>query len=222
MTGGGDSQHFHEIDRHFVSRLSESPSLLLIPLANKECDYEDCLGRIVDTFSSIHFDNIQMCNELSQLDWSLLKDFDAIYIDGGNTFRLMEKIRQSHFYELLRKFVHRGGVINGDSAGAIILGSHLQTAHFGEFGDVNQSSLISYQGLNLLGEWAIHCHYHFNENDEIITFVNEYGLPVLALPEDAAISIENRVLTVFGNSEVTLFKCDNIKKVKPGFKSLLD
>jgi dipeptidase E len=167
LSGGGDSEYFVELDKAFLNHLSNNPSLLLIPMAGEAGNYKDALERIVETFSTIDFENIEMCLELETLDWDYLKKFDAIYIDGGNTFRLMDQVRKSHFYELIRKFIHKGGVINGDSAGAIILGSHLETAHFGDAGDENETELISYQGLNLLGDIAIHCHYEDTEEHQI-------------------------------------------------------
>ena len=35
LTGGGDSKYFLEIDKHFISLLGETPTLLYIPLAQK-------------------------------------------------------------------------------------------------------------------------------------------------------------------------------------------
>lgn len=215
MTGGGDSKHFAEIDQHFIGLLGDSPKLLFIPLAGSPKSWENGLKRIKQTFKTIQFDKIEMCIDLADLRWKYLKNFDAIYIDGGNTFRLMNEIRHTHFYELLHRFLHNGGVVNGDSAGAIILGSHLETAHFGESPDENQSDVISYQGLNLLGSYAIHCHYDESEEKEVRKFVKKYGFPVMALHEDTAIAIDGKTLRVFGNSPATIFGRDGVYKVLP-------
>ncbi len=216
LSGGGDSENFVQLDQHFLGLLPENPNLLLIPMAGEPETYDDALDRIVDTFSTIHFDNIDMSLDLKDLDWETLKKFDAIYIDGGNTFRLMDLVRKSNFYEVLRKFIHNGGVINGDSAGAIILGSHLETAHFGDEGDDNESDLISYQGLNLLGDTAIHCHYQDSEKDEIASFVREYGLPVIALHEDSGVSIIDDALEVIGKNKVDIYFGDQYISLDPG------
>lgn len=205
MTGGGESEHFEEIDQHFISLLEDDASLLFIPLAGEENNWQNGLKRISETFSTIEFNNIEMCLDLAELDWDYLSGFSAIYIDGGNTFQLMSKIRHTHTYELFHQFLNHGGVINGDSAGAIVLGSHLETAHFGDIGDENEVGIISYQGLNFLGNWAVHCHYQSEEDQEILEFVSNYGFPVLALHEESAISIVNKEFKVFGHSEVSIF-----------------
>ena len=104
LTGGGDSEHFRELDKHFISLLGDSSRLLFIPLACDKEHWNDGLERISETFSTIHFDNIEMCLDLEVLDWAYLSKFDAIYIDGGNTFQLMSRIRKTHTYELLCRF----------------------------------------------------------------------------------------------------------------------
>jgi dipeptidase E len=204
MTGGGASEHFEEIDTHFIGLLGIDPTLLYIPLAGDDWQYGH--ERINTVFSTIEFNDIKMCTDLSELTWDYLKQFSAIYFDGGNTFQLMSCIRNTHTYELLHRFLNNGGVINGDSAGAIILGSHLETAHMGEIPDVNDSNLISYQGLNLLGNLAIHCHYDSSDDNEIIVFSKDYGFPVLALHEETAIHIDNGICRVIGKQKASLFK----------------
>ena len=213
LSGGGDSKYFNELDKHFLSLMPQNPNLLLIPLAGEPDTYGDCLERIVDTFSSIHFENIDMCLEINDLYWDYIKNFDAIYIDGGNTFKLMNEIRSSHFYELLHRFLHNEKVINGDSAGALILGSHIETAHFGLCGDENRVDLISYQGLNLLGNLAIHCHFNAKTDEkEIIKFVKTYGFNVLALPDSSGVSIENGNIQVHTKTPAYLF--NGLKKIQ--------
>jgi dipeptidase E len=203
MTGGGDSENFEEIDNHFINLLGEDPTLLYIPLAGDDWEYGH--ERINSVFSTIEFNDIKMCTDLDELTWEFLSTFNAIYFDGGNTFQLMSYIRNTHVYELLHRFLHNGGVINGDSAGAIILGSHLETAHMGETPDENDSNLISYQGLNLLGNIAIHCHYDDKDDAEIINFSRTYGFPVLALHEESAVHINEKKITVIGRKKASLF-----------------
>lgn len=216
MTGGGDSSHFLEIDQYFIRLLGNSPKLLYFPFAQEKKNWKDGHLRIANTFSSINFSEIKMCQNLKKLDWNTLKQYSAIYIDGGNTFELMGKIRNTQSYELLKRFLHEGGVINGDSAGAIVLGSHLATAHFGDVGDENLTGIVSYQGLNILGDWAVHCHYEESEDDEIMKFSTTFGFPVIALSEASAIAIDGNGLKVIGEAPVVIFHNNEIDYIAPG------
>lgn len=223
LTGGGDSDHFLEIDQFFINELPQGARLLFIPLAGDRKDWENGLDRIAETFATIDFGHIEMCLDLHQLSWKFLRSFHAIYIDGGNTFRLMNHMRKTHFYELIHRFLYHGGMVNGDSAGAIILGSHLETAHFGEFGDENESGIISYQGMNLLGNLAIHCHYEDQEDPEIEGFVSEYGFPVLALHENTAVACIRDEIRVIGENKAVLFLNKNsYKGVRSSDRSKID
>lgn len=216
LTGGGDSEHFLEIDKYFIEQLGANPKLLYFPFAQEKKRWKHGHHRISDTFASINFSKIKMCKSLKKLDWNTLKKYSAIYIDGGNTFDLMNKVRNTHAFELLKRFLHSGGVINGDSAGAIALGSHLETAHFGDIGDQNLTKLISYQGLNLLGNWVIHCHYQESENSEITKFSKTYGFPVLALSENTAIAINNNQVRVIGEAPLVIFDQSKLDYIIPG------
>lgn len=218
LTGGGESTHFHQIDKTFINLLeaNKKSSLLYIPCAIGPDKYTDGLDRIREVFSSISFERIEMCSDLSQLDWTYLESFGGIYIDGGNTFQLMSNIRNTHCFELFHRFLHNGGVINGDSAGAIVLGAHLETAHFGAVGDDNDAGVISYQGLGFLGAWSIHCHYNESEDEEILEFSNTYGFPIMALSENTSVLVQDYRVLVVGNGNLCLFLKGVKTTIKPG------
>jgi dipeptidase E len=212
LTGGGESSHFEQIDQKFISMISDNPTLLYVPLAQDADLWEGGLSRIQTVFSTIDFESISLCKDLNSLTWDVLKQFGGIYIDGGNTFKLMGAIRHTHTFELLHRFLHNGGVINGDSAGAIILGSHLETAHMGDFGDSNDSNIVSYQGLNLIGKYAIHAHYEDLHDKELYAFSDNYGFPIICLYEETGICIEHNRIKTIGQKAAVIIS-DNTKKV---------
>ncbi|EFH85043.1 Type 1 glutamine amidotransferase-like domain-containing protein [Ktedonobacter racemifer] len=66
------------------------------------------------------------CDNVSQL-----KEYDIIYIGGGNPFYLLEHLRNSGADEVITRKAASGGMIVGVSAGAIVLGPHLEIVqHF--------------------------------------------------------------------------------------------
>ncbi len=214
LTGGGESDYFREMDECFLNAIKTKPRLLYIPLAQDTEEWKYGLERIKEVFSTISFDLIEMCDDLNLLNWDYLKGFGGIYIDGGNTFKLMSHVRYTHTFELLHRFLHNGGVINGDSAGAIVLGSHLETAHMGDDGDSNDVELISYQGLNLMGKYAIHAHYFEEHNEEVMEFSKKFGFPIICLHEETGIIVEEKQLKVITDKNATIINGSSLYKVE--------
>jgi peptidase E len=50
----------------------------------------------------------------------------AVYICGGNTFFLMQKLRELKLDVVLQQFIEAGGLIIGESAGAAVLGPSIE------------------------------------------------------------------------------------------------
>lgn len=49
-----------------------------------------------------------------------IKEYDALYLSGGEPKNLMDSIINSNNYEIIKKFIDNGGIIIGQSAGAMI------------------------------------------------------------------------------------------------------
>jgi dipeptidase E len=206
LTGGGDSDYFKQIDRHFKKLMPKKSNILLIPVATNRRNHQYCLRRIQQTFSQLEFNKISVCSDLKDLKWEHVELFHSIYIDGGNTFKLMHEIRNSKFKNIIYKFINSGGIINADSAGAIVLGKNIRTASIGKIADKNSIKLDNFRGLNLLNNYNIHCHFDYkNENDQLKNFSKKYG-NTLALTEKTACYIKDNKLLVIGRAPIHLYK----------------
>ena len=216
MTGGGDSEHYRELDKEFISRMSGSGELLVVPVANDPEDYDDVEERIEDEYGK-GFSKIEMCTDLSKLNSDFLNSFAAIYIDGGNTFELMEQIRKSPFNQLVRGFHEQGGTVYGDSAGAIVLGREVASAFWGQDADDNIAALQAFHAVSLLDNWSIHCHYEPDDDETAQDYVYNSGSPVLAISEKTGILIEDDKETgkVFGHSPLVVFTFTGRKVIEP-------
>ena len=49
-----------------------------------------------------------------------LNSIDVVFVSGGNTFYLLEKVRESGFDEVIKKLIDKGVVYIGSSAGSAI------------------------------------------------------------------------------------------------------
>ena len=80
---------------------------------------------------------------------SILSKVDIIYVTGGNSFYLLEKMRESGFDKILPALLEQGIIYAGSSAGAVIVGSSLEPIK--SLDDPSKApNLKSYDGLGLV------------------------------------------------------------------------
>lgn len=77
-----------------------------------------------------------------------LKDFDLLWIMGGNTFCLMHEMKRSGFDEALPKLLDTGVVYAGESAGAVAVGTSLKGIEGADNPEFAES--VIYDGLRLV------------------------------------------------------------------------
>ena len=85
-----------------------------------------------------------------------IDNFDIMYMMGGNTFYLLDVIRNTHFDKEIKKFVNSGKIYIGSSAGSEILGNSIEPA-LGY--DDNNVRMTEFSGLKIINGLIIpHCN----------------------------------------------------------------
>jgi len=74
-------------------------------------------GILENNIYTYDLDRIMSCDEI--------RNFNAIYVCGGNPQHLLNKMNETEFYLPLKKFLDNGGVYLGVSAGSIALSKDL-------------------------------------------------------------------------------------------------
>jgi len=82
--------------------------------------------------------------------YQTLEAKDIIYIGGGNTFYLLNLLRQRKLNEILSDLIGEGKVYLGASAGSIVAGPDITPASWKPFGDKNSNKMTELSGLNLV------------------------------------------------------------------------
>jgi dipeptidase E len=78
-----------------------------------------------------------------------LKGMDVIFVAGGNTFYLLEKVRESGFDRVAKKLINEGVVYIGSSAGAVLAGPTIEIIN--KMDDpADAPNLKSFKALNLV------------------------------------------------------------------------
>lgn len=78
----------------------------------------------------------------------LLLNYDLIYIEGGNPFRLMHWINKSGCKVVFEKFILENKVLSGRSAGAMVLGKNFSICQYLS-PEMNEIGLTDFSGLGL-------------------------------------------------------------------------
>lgn len=66
--------------------------------------------------------------DLSDHRGEALEDYDLIFVGGGNTYDLLNRLRQADIATALTRFLQAGGTYYGGSAGAIVAGKSIGLA----------------------------------------------------------------------------------------------
>ena len=145
LAGGGNEKQSFDVDREFAKIVKK---VLYIPIAWNNIKKNE-------TYES-HLDWFTKCmNQHSKMEISMLidlntpinlKEFDAVYIGGGNTFKLLHKMRESKFDKKLVDFFNSGGIIFGGSAGAILFGNDINIGLICKDRDSNKIGLKNTHG----------------------------------------------------------------------------
>lgn len=117
---------------------------------------------------------------------------EVIHIAGGNTFYLLQKIRESGFDELLDKLTDEGAIYVGVSAGSCVVAPDIEPVKY--YDDPKEApGLTSTKGLGYVDFLALP-HFQIPEEKELNDKVlKEYGskFKLVPLNDGQAILVEN-------------------------------
>lgn len=204
LTGGGDQENFTTLDGHFLNALPQDAKLLVLPWAVDPEDYQDVLERLEECFHHKRVSKIDLAQSPEDLTLDFLLQYEALIIEGGNTFQLIKTVRQTNAFTLIKDYYQKGKMIYADSAGAIILGEDVQTAFLGDDADEDHESLQDYRGIGVAQSWTIHAHYEADDFDNLNDLLYDKGHPIIALPEEGGILIRDNTIYPMGSSPIDL------------------
>ncbi len=134
---------------------------------------------------------------------------EAMFVGGGNTFRLLKKLYERNLLDVIRQHARGGMPYIGSSAGSIITSPTIRTTNdmpIVEVGSLDSLALIPFQ---------LNCHYldpdpnstHKGETREqrILEFHEENSTPVVGLREGSMLWIEDGSHKLLGEKPARIF-----------------
>lgn len=214
LYGSGYLDHAEDQIRRF---LGDSKNVIFVPYALHDRDAYASTARERFQKMGYQMTSIHTAPEPQQA----IRDAHAIFIGGGNTFRLLKALYDQDLLETIRQLVDEGLPYIGSSAGSNVAAPTIKTT--------NDMPIVQPPSFNALGlvPFQINPHYldpipgstHMGETREqrIMQFLEEQDTTVVGLREGAMILAENGSYTLKGSSGARIFRRNNEPfEISPG------
>ncbi|MCI0602666.1 dipeptidase PepE [bacterium] len=201
--GGGYLDHAEGEIRDHLRSVS---SVLFVPYALK--DHEAYCAKVCLRFERMGYrvDSIHRSEDPRET----VRNAEAIFIGGGNTFRLLKSLYEKNLLEEIRSRVDQGMLYMGSSAGTNVACPTIRTT--------NDMPIVEPPSLTALGlvHFQINPHYldpdpnskHMGETREerIREYLEENDRPVVGLREGAMIRVQSDEILLKGISGARIFR----------------
>ncbi|MFA7117939.1 MAG: Type 1 glutamine amidotransferase-like domain-containing protein [Sphaerochaetaceae bacterium] len=190
-----------QVANHFKKMITKKEvgdvSFLVISVQDDQSDVI-YLQKTKDEINRLGFIDIDVF-ELKDKPFIPTKQYDVIYVCGGNTFVYLDRIRKTG----LDKFIIDSAksdksIYVGVSAGSIIVGPDIAIAGWGSEGDPNDIGLQNLSGLGLI-DFVVFPHYRDDLKIEVDSFKDKFDYPVYELTDEQALSLDFSGVNVFKN-----------------------
>jgi len=146
----------------------------------------------------------------ASMPFRIIEKSEAIFVGGGNTFRLLKALQDLDLLGIIRARVAGGCPFIGSSAGSIVACPNLRTTK-----DMPVVQPRSFDALHLVN-FQISPHYldpdpnstHMGETQEerIIQYLEENELPVVGLREASTLRVHSGAVLVRGDASARIFR----------------
>lgn len=186
--------------------LGEVKRVLFVPFALHDRDKYAAQARARFEKMGYQLDSIHTATEPGKA----VDETEAIFIGGGNTFRLLKALYDHDLLDAIRERVREGMLYIGSSAGSNVAAPTIRTT--------NDMPIVQPPSLDALGlvRFQINPHYldadpnstHKGETREerIVQFLEDNETPVVGLREGAMLRIENGKTLLKGSTGARIFR----------------
>lgn len=203
--GGGDHLDNLDLDKELIKFLGrkKKPQVTYIPSSGYLADIEFReFTKHYSRFKITNFLTLNIDEYFSPVLQRAVLQSDIIYLGGGNTYHFLYWLRKTKFLNLLKAWVHSGGVLVGLSAGAIIMGPNINTAGMPDFDrDENEDNLKNLKSMGLV-DFEFFPHYKNSKRyDEVLLkYSRKITTPIYASKDGSGIIVSTNQINFIGHN----------------------
>lgn len=182
--------------------------VLFVPYAL--ADHDGYVSKVRERFArlNIEVDSVHTADD----PVSAVESAEAIFIGGGNTFRLLKALYDYELLDPIRRRADAGMPYMGASAGSNVAGPTIRTT--------NDMPIVEPPSFNALGlfPYQINPHYldpdpsstHMGETREerLLQYLEENDIPVIGLREGSFLRVVNGEIWLKGSRPARIFMCE--------------
>lgn len=190
----------------FKTFLGKDPSLVkcyFIPTASDVEDGKFFIVKSMDDLQAIGLNPIWYSLKFKTPDLVRreIADADLIWVNGGNTFYLLDVARKTGFMDVVDDLVRNKGVMyGGTSAGSILATPSVDIAGWGDDHDPNDVRITDLGALNFT---HILTQVHYSSEFHASTLRSQpHTAPIYAIADGGAVEVINDAITTHGPVEV--------------------
>ncbi len=202
LYSGGDEKDNVHLDKAFIELIGKkNPVVAFIPSSSYLSEQEfKTFVRHYSKFRITRFIHFPIDVPFDRILFQEVMRSDAIHMAGGNTFYFLNSLRKAKLLPELKKFVARGGVLTGLSAGAILMTENIDMAAYPEFDrDENQVNISNLSSLNLV-DFLFFPHFKNSARyDKVFkSYTKLHQKVIYACPDGAGLVVNEEELRFIG------------------------
>lgn len=200
------SSYLDHAESEIRKALGPIKRILFIPYALHDRDQYSAQARARFQRMECELDSIHEATDPK----AAIRGAEAIFVGGGNTFRLLHQLQKFDLLAVIRERVEAGLLYMGSSAGSVISAPTIKTT--------NDMPIVQPRSFDALGliSFQINAHFvdpdpnstHMGETREerLIQFLEDNETPVVGLREGCMIWVEQGVHWLRGKTNARVFR----------------
>ena len=206
LYSGGSSRENRSMDRALMELIHRpNPSVLFIPTSFEHADEDfEIFCKYYGSWGWNDFQIFPIDVPFDRTALPKLLKRDVIYLAGGNTFYFLKHLRRSGMLQALKQYVNKGGILAGQSAGAIVMTPTIHTAGFPSFdSDENDVGLRNLQAMGLVPfEFFPHYESIPKYSKEMLKYSKSSSCLLVAAPDGCGVVLNAQSLSFIGPIEL--------------------